>query len=73
MVYSFVCYIAPFEYEVFPVVRKSSNITRISQLHGKKFCHPGYGFETEWTKVISQVCILNLQFPQNMLFKFECI
>jgi len=55
MIYSFVCYIAAFEYEVFPVVRKSSNITRISQLHGKKFCHPGYGFETEWTKVISQV------------------
>lgn len=44
----------PFEYEVFPVVRKSSNITRISQLNGKKFCHPGYGFETEWTKVIAQ-------------------
>lgn len=40
-----------------PVVRKSSNITRISQLHGKKFCHPGYGYEQEWTKVISHVCM----------------
>ncbi|PNF38438.1 hypothetical protein B7P43_G04014 [Cryptotermes secundus] len=44
----------PFEFEVYPVVRKSSNITRISQLQGKKFCHPGYGYEPQWTKVISE-------------------
>jgi TRAP-type uncharacterized transport system substrate-binding protein len=49
---------------VYPVVRKSSNITSISQLQGKKFCHPGYGDEPQWTKVISEVDILDL--VQNM-------
>jgi hypothetical protein len=52
-----ISYTAPFEYEVFPVVRKSSNITRISQLQGKKFCHTGYGYQPLWSKVISEVNI----------------
>jgi hypothetical protein len=52
-----ISYIAPFEYEVFPVVRKSSNITRISQLQGKKFCHTGYGYQPLLSKVISEVNI----------------
>jgi hypothetical protein len=60
--------IAPFEYEVYPVVRKSSNITRISQLQGKKFCHSGYGYEPQWTKVLSEVGIFQVDFITEIIW-----
>ncbi|XP_067000972.2 transferrin isoform X2 [Anabrus simplex] len=41
-----------YEYEVMTVVRKSSNITRLSQLRGKNFCHPGFGDDSNWTEII---------------------
>jgi hypothetical protein len=51
---------------MYPVVRKSSNITRISQLQGKKFCHSGYGYEPQWTKVISEVNTFQVDLIQKM-------
>ncbi|PSN46014.1 hypothetical protein C0J52_06348 [Blattella germanica] len=36
------------------IVRKSANITRIEEMQGKKFCHTGYGQETDWTEVMSK-------------------
>ncbi|XP_069678938.1 transferrin-like isoform X2 [Periplaneta americana] len=76
-----------YEYEVLPIVRKSANITRISQLKGKNFCHSGYGYEPDWTTVISQyfeaqvvtpVCDPDLSTVENLLksssqyFKAAC-
>ncbi|XP_021919333.1 transferrin-like isoform X2 [Zootermopsis nevadensis] len=77
----------PFEYEVYAVVRKSSNITRKSQLQGKKFCHSGYGYEPQWSKITSEyfeaqvvtpVCDADLTAVENSLksssqfFKAAC-
>ncbi|XP_074025807.1 transferrin 3 [Leptinotarsa decemlineata] len=41
------------EYEVVAVIDNNSEIKSRHDLGGKKFCHPGYGYETDWTRILS--------------------
>lgn len=43
----------PYEYEVVAVVDKHSGIRSRHDLKGKKYCHPGYGIERDWSKVLA--------------------
>ncbi|KAF4517008.1 hypothetical protein B566_EDAN009681 [Ephemera danica] len=43
-----------YEYEVAAVVRNSANITSVARLRNSTFCHPGYGYETDWNGVVSR-------------------
>ncbi|KAJ8982997.1 hypothetical protein NQ317_014292, partial [Molorchus minor] len=42
-----------YEYEVVAVVADSSSINSRYDLKGKRYCHPGYGYETDWTRILS--------------------
>ncbi|XP_060523755.1 transferrin [Cylas formicarius] len=42
-----------FEYEVVAVVGNHANIRSRHDLRNKRFCHPGYGYETDWTRILS--------------------
>lgn len=46
------------EYEIVAVFRNSSGIRSIHDLKDKRFCHPGYGYESDWTRILSNVIIL---------------
>lgn len=50
-----------YEYEVVAVVDKSSGIRSRHDLKEKKYCHPGYGYETDWSRIIANVILVNLQ------------
>uniref|UniRef100_A0A6P7F5N0 Transferrin n=1 Tax=Diabrotica virgifera virgifera TaxID=50390 RepID=A0A6P7F5N0_DIAVI len=43
----------PFDYEVVAVVDKKSGIKSRHDLKGKNYCHPGHGYETDWTKILA--------------------
>lgn len=46
-----------FEYELVAVVANAANIRQKHDLRGKRYCHPGYGYEADWTRILSNVCI----------------
>lgn len=43
------------EYEVVAVIRDTSGIKSKHDLKDKNLCHPGYGYETDWTNILSNV------------------
>lgn len=51
---------APFQYRYVVVIRKSSNITGIKDLAGKKLCHPGLESGPDWSHLFAQVSKLIL-------------
>ncbi|XP_023309775.1 transferrin [Anoplophora glabripennis] len=42
-----------YEYEVVAVVNNNAGIKSKHDLKGKRFCHPGYGYETDWTRILA--------------------
>ncbi|XP_066141002.1 transferrin [Euwallacea fornicatus] len=42
-----------FEYEIVAVISNHAGIKSKHDLKGKKYCHPGYGYEADWTKILS--------------------
>ncbi|KAG5884685.1 hypothetical protein JTB14_000382 [Gonioctena quinquepunctata] len=42
-----------YEYEVVAVIDNKSNIKSRHDLEGKKFCHPGFGYDTDSTKILA--------------------
>lgn len=42
-----------FEYQVVAVIDNRANIKSRHDLKDKKFCHPGYGYEADWTRILS--------------------
>ncbi|KAK4882805.1 hypothetical protein RN001_006124 [Aquatica leii] len=42
-----------YEYEVVAVVDNDANIKTRYDLRDKRFCHPGYGYEADWTQILS--------------------
>ncbi|KAJ9583794.1 hypothetical protein L9F63_021884, partial [Diploptera punctata] len=77
----------PFSSEMVAIVRRSANITRISQLQGQKLCLPGYGHENEYenimskffeARVVPQMCDSDLSITENRIksssqfFKAAC-
>lgn len=43
----------PYEYQVVAVVDIRSGIKSRHDLKGKRYCHPGYGHEYEWSTILS--------------------
>ncbi|XP_068910367.1 transferrin [Tenebrio molitor] len=58
-----------YEYEVVAVVQDSAGIASKHDLKGKKFCHPGYGYETDWTRILSNYLEASV-IPQSCETKF---
>lgn len=46
-----------YEYEIVAVVNNAARIKSREDLRDKKFCHPGYGYEAYWTRILSNVII----------------
>lgn len=44
-----------FEYEVVAVVSNDAGIKSKYDLKDKLLCHPGYGYETDWTSILANV------------------
>ncbi|CAH1959218.1 unnamed protein product [Acanthoscelides obtectus] len=42
-----------FEYEVVAVIDNNSRIKSKHDLRGKRLCHPGFGYETDWNKILA--------------------
>ncbi|KAJ8938556.1 hypothetical protein NQ314_011445 [Rhamnusium bicolor] len=42
-----------YEYEVVAVVNDKTGIKSRHDLRGKRYCHPGYGYETDWTRILA--------------------
>ncbi|KAF5299510.1 hypothetical protein FQR65_LT01093 [Abscondita terminalis] len=42
-----------YEYEVVAVVDNDANIKTRYDLRDKRFCHPGYGYEADWTQILA--------------------
>ncbi|KAF5276054.1 hypothetical protein FQA39_LY00850 [Lamprigera yunnana] len=76
-----------FEYEVVAVIDNDANIKTTYDLRGKRFCHPGYGYEADWTQimanylevsVVHQTCNPSLTLTENRIsasskyFKSAC-
>lgn len=53
-----------YEYKVVAVLNKKSNIKSKHDLQDKRFCHPGYGYESEWTRILSNYLEASVV-PQN--------
>ena len=45
--------IDPFEYEIVTIVENS--IKTLEDLRGSRLCHPGYGYEADWTDTLANV------------------
>ncbi|XP_063912474.1 transferrin [Zophobas morio] len=65
-----------FEYEVVAVTQNSARIRSRHDLKGKRFCHPGYGYETDWTRILAnyleasiipQMCNTKLTITENRI------
>ncbi|XP_018328245.1 transferrin [Agrilus planipennis] len=65
-----------FEYEVVAVINNDAGISSKHDLKDKKLCHPGYGYETDWTtilanylesNVVPQKCIPSLTVMENKI------
>jgi hypothetical protein len=54
---------------VVAVVQDSAGIASKHDLKGKKFCHPGYGYETDWTRILSNYLEASV-IPQSCETKF---
>lgn len=76
-----------YEYEVVAIVSDESGINSVHDLKDKNFCHPGYGYETDWTNIIAnflesttipQSCDQSLTLTENRIkssstfFKTAC-
>ncbi|XP_065170841.1 transferrin [Atheta coriaria] len=76
-----------YEYEVVAIVSDESGINSVHDLKDKNFCHPGYGYETDWTNIITnflesttipQSCDQSLTLTENRIkssstfFKTAC-
>ncbi|CAG9863748.1 unnamed protein product [Phyllotreta striolata] len=67
----------PYDYQVVAVVDNASGIKSRHDLKNKKYCHPGYGYETDdWSKILSNYfegsvvtpsCDPNLTLQENRL------
>ncbi|KAG8235866.1 hypothetical protein J437_LFUL016473 [Ladona fulva] len=55
-----------YEYQMVVIVRNTLNITGISDLRGKRFCHPGFDLQHDWTDVTSN-CEPNMTIMENRL------
>lgn len=44
-----------FEYEVVAIINNHAGIKSRHDLKGKRYCHPGYGYETDWTRILANV------------------
>ncbi|XP_076253125.1 transferrin 3 isoform X1 [Rhynchophorus ferrugineus] len=53
-----------FEYEVVAVVSNHANIKSKHDLKNKKYCHPGYGYEADWTRILSNYFEASVVTPQ---------
>lgn len=75
------------EYEVVAVVTKESGITSRHDLKEKRYCHPGYGYETDFNRILAnyleasvvpQLCNPRLTITENRIkatsefFKSSC-
>ncbi|KAK9878958.1 hypothetical protein WA026_003777 [Henosepilachna vigintioctopunctata] len=65
-----------FEYEVVAVIDNKSGIKGRHYLQDKRFCHPGYGYESEWPRILSnyleasvvpQMCESDLTLTENRI------
>lgn len=43
----------PHEYQIVAVVDNRSGIKSRHDLKGRRYCHPGYGYESDWSTVLS--------------------
>lgn len=48
-----------YEYEIVAVVNNAAGIKSREDLRDKRFCHPGYGYEAYWTRILSNVKVYN--------------
>ncbi|XP_048517219.1 transferrin [Dendroctonus ponderosae] len=53
-----------FEYELVAIVANAANIRQKHDLRGKKYCHPGYGYEADWTRILSNYFEASVVTPQ---------
>lgn len=58
MIVSFCLFTEKYEYSVVAVVSDDSGINSKYDLQDKKLCHPGYGYESDWTSILSNVSII---------------
>ncbi|XP_017783463.1 PREDICTED: transferrin [Nicrophorus vespilloides] len=65
-----------YEYEVVAVINDESGIKSKHDLRNKNFCHPGYGYETDWTDILAnfleasivpQTCNTKLTITENRI------
>ncbi|KAJ8961422.1 hypothetical protein NQ318_014669 [Aromia moschata] len=42
-----------YEYKVVAVIDNNSGINSRFDLKGKRYCHPGYGYETHWSRILA--------------------
>ncbi|KAL3278705.1 hypothetical protein HHI36_016239 [Cryptolaemus montrouzieri] len=76
-----------YEYEVVAVLDKKAGIKSRHDLQDKRFCHPGYGYQSDWTTILSnyleasivpQMCQPELSLTENRIksssefFKSAC-
>ncbi|KAJ8921781.1 hypothetical protein NQ315_008407, partial [Exocentrus adspersus] len=76
-----------YEYEVVAIANDRSGIKSRHDLKGKRYCHPGYGYEENWTRilanyfeasVVTPVCDPELTITENRIkatadfFKSSC-
>lgn len=64
------------EYEVVAVINDASGIKSQYDLKNKRLCHPGYGYETDWTNILAnylestivpQTCAASLTLTENRI------
>ncbi|KAL1508850.1 hypothetical protein ABEB36_003680 [Hypothenemus hampei] len=53
-----------FEYEIVAVVSNKGNIRNKHEVRGKRYCHPGYGYEADWTRILSNYFEASILTPQ---------
>ncbi|CAG9765049.1 unnamed protein product [Ceutorhynchus assimilis] len=53
-----------YEYQVVAVILNDAHIRSKHDLRGKRFCHPGYGYEADWTRILSNYFEASVVTPQ---------
>ena len=48
-------FIEPFEYQVVAVIDNRYEVSTLGDLRGSRFCHPGHGYEADWTDTLANV------------------
>lgn len=59
----------PYDYQVVAVIDNNSGIKSRHDLKGKRYCHPGYGYETDWTTILSnffEASVVTASCDQNL-------